>query len=92
MKVKKYYVTMIDKFMSNWGMSKNRNNKLVFECETMNDAFIIEENAKNRNDMKYINIRETKPYYNQNKYFVQYKTIDDYPNWYEKDYFKKKEC
>jgi hypothetical protein len=84
-----YYVTMTDKFFSGWGRAENRLNKLVFECETLNEARIVVENAENRSDQKNINIRSTKPYYSSKKYLVQYKTKEDYPSWYEKGYFQK---
>jgi len=84
----KYWVTMTDKFMSNWGLSENRINKLVFECENFNEARIVAENAENRSDQKYINICSNKPYYNNKRYFVQIKNKEIYPSWYEKDYFK----
>ena len=30
-----YYVSMTDKFFSNWGKARGRINKLVIECETL---------------------------------------------------------
>lgn len=81
------YVTMTDSFMSGWGMAKGTINKLIFECENMKEARIVEENANNRSEMKYVNIRMTKPYYNSNKYYAQTKTKEDYPKWYEKGAF-----
>ena len=29
-----YYVSMTDKFLSGWGMSKDKTNKLVLECDS----------------------------------------------------------
>lgn len=84
-----FYVTMTDTFMSGWGMAKGKINKLIFECETYNEARIVAENAENRGDMKRINISRRKPYYNNVKYYAQVKTKEEYPRWYEKDYFKK---
>jgi len=83
----KVYVTMTDKFMSGWGHAQGLTNKLIFECVDMDEAFIIEQNANHRTDMKYINICITKPYYNKNRYYAQLKTIVDYPNWYKANYF-----
>lgn len=83
------YVTMTDKFMSGWGSAHNKTNKLVFECENMEQALIVENNAKLRGDMKYININVNKPRYNNQRYYTQFKTIEDYPNWYVPNYFKK---
>jgi hypothetical protein len=86
----KYWVTMTDKFMSGWGHATNKINKLVFECETLQEAFIVEQNAKNRTNQKNINICGKKPYYNKDHYFTQIKNKEIYPSWYEKDYFKNR--
>ena len=84
-----YYVTMTDKVMSGWGHANNRINKLIFLCDDMDQAMIVEQNAINRGgDMKYINICANKPYYNKTRYYAQIKTISDYPHWYEVGYFK----
>lgn len=75
--MKKYYVTMTDKFMSGWGMASGKTNKLVIECDTYQQAEIIERNAKERSEMKYVNICIHKPYYNTNRYYTSWKTFDD---------------
>lgn len=84
-----YYVTMTDKALSGWGCAEGRINKLIFLCKDMNEAIIVEHNAMTRGDMKYINITERKPYYNKDRYYVQVKTISDYPHWYQLGYFKE---
>ena len=83
------YVAMTDKFMSGWGHSREKLNKLVFECETEKEARIVFDNANNRTDQKYINICYTKPYYNKDKYYTQIKNKEIYPCWYKENYFKK---
>ena len=83
-----FYVTMTDKILSGWGIAEGKINKLIFECETLEEARIVAENAKNRGDQKYININSKKPYYNNNKYYTQTKTKEVYPNWYKQGYFK----
>ena len=65
-KTSKLYVTMTDKFLSGWGMAKGKINKLIIECDTWEQAETIERNAHNRSEMKYVNIRTTKPYYKEN--------------------------
>ncbi len=85
----KYYVTMTDKFMSGRGEARGKNNKLVFECKDMTEAMIVEDNANSRTDQKNVNIRSTKPYYNQARNYVQYKTKKDYPSWYKAGYFNR---
>jgi len=88
MKNKKFYVSMTDKFLSGWGMAEGKTNKLIFICDTLEEAYIVEDNALQRSDMKYVNVCFTKPYYNSKTNYVQYKTKEIYPSWYEKDYFK----
>lgn len=82
-----FYVTMTDTFMSGWGLAKGKTNKLIFECETLEEAKIVAYNAHNRTDQKRINICGTKPYYDKNRYYPQYITKKEYPSWYIKDYF-----
>jgi len=77
-----YYVTMTDTFMSGWGMAKGKINKLVFVCDSMEEAQVVKKNAMNRTDQKHINIRWTKPYYPSDQYYVQFKTKKIYPSWY----------
>ena len=83
-----YYVTMTDRFMTGWGEAKDKINKLVFVCHRYKEAKIVEDNAQNRTDMKYINISTKKPYYNHQRYLVQYKTNEDYNNWYVPNFFR----
>lgn len=56
----KYYVTATDKV---WG------DKIVAECTSRQKAYEIEEKWLNRSDLKYVNVRSTKPYY---KSYVMY--------------------
>lgn len=86
----KYYVTMTDIFMSNWGKAENKINKLVFVCDNYEQAIIVANNAKNRTDQRYIHICSKKPYYNKDRYYIQYIDITSYPCWYEKNYFKNR--
>lgn len=76
------YVTMTDTFMSGWGEARGLINKLVFECETREQADIVYQNALNRTNTKYVNMTSKKPYYSPSKYYAQTKTINDYPAWY----------
>lgn len=84
-----FYVTMTDTFMSDWGESEGKTNKLVLVCDSYEQAEIVEENAKNRRDMKHVNIAGNKPYYNPNYHYTQFKTIEDMPSWYKEGYFTK---
>lgn len=76
-KIKKWYVTMTDKFMSGWGMAKNKTNKFVVECDNFEKAEIIEKNAKKRSEMIYINITSQKPYYDKKRFIVTQRKFDE---------------
>lgn len=82
-----FYVTMIDKFMSGWGPAKKKKNVLVFECETAEEAEIVAENGDNREEMRHVNIRKTKPYYGDG-YLVNWKDKTCAGRWYEKGAFR----
>jgi hypothetical protein len=85
----KYFVTMTDKFMSGWGHARGKINKLIFICDSYDQALIVEENARNRSDQKNINICSKRPYYSSNTHFTQVKTIEEYPSWYVQGHFRK---
>ncbi len=78
-----YYVTMTDDFMSNWGKSEGKKNKMIFICKDYNEAQTVAQNAKNRGDQKNINITTKKPYYNPETHYTQIKTREEYPKWYK---------
>jgi hypothetical protein len=88
--INKYWVSMTDKFMSGWGMADRKTNKLVIECDSYNEALIVEQNAKDRSEMKYINICMNKPYYNSNDYEVSIHDKNDYGSWFIPLYFAKR--
>ena len=72
----KYYVTMTDKFMSGWGVAKGKTNKMIVVCDTWQQAEQIERAAHDRSEMRYINIRTSKPRYGSNV-VESWKTWDD---------------
>ena len=76
MNTKKIYVTMTDKFMSGWGMAKGKVNKFIIECDNYEQAKIIEKNAMQRSEMKYINICINKPRYGSNV-LESWRTFED---------------
>ena len=88
-KEKKYYVSMTDNFMSGWGQAKGKINKLVIECTSYEQAEIVENNARRRTEMKYINICINFPYhiFNNPNNYAQLKTIEDMPNWFKPNFF-----
>jgi len=86
-----YYVTMTDTFLTGWGHAQNKTAKFIYECETYEEALIVQENAANRTDQKYINICIRKPYYSPRSYLVQIKNKINCPFWYKKGQFKRGE-
>jgi len=86
----KLYVTGTDKFMSRWGPARNKINKLVFCCNSWEQAEIVEDNLKARSEMKHVNICLNKPSYDARRYYVQWFTPGgEYKNHYKKGYFRK---
>jgi hypothetical protein len=85
-----FWVTTTDKFMSGWGRAEGKKNKLGFPCASYEEAEIVAENARNRSDQKNVNIRFSKPNFNQRGVLYQCKDKEEYPSWYQKGYFKPK--
>lgn len=89
----KYYASMIDTFMSGWGKAKGKKNVLIFECDTLEEAVIVAENAKNRSDQTNIAIHKDYPeFLPASRYYVQHKDKDVYPAWYQEGFFNHKEA
>jgi hypothetical protein len=74
-----YWVTMTDRFMSGWGGAAGRISKYVIECDTWEDAKRAELAAIKRDEMKYVSIRNSKPYYAESKYHTQIVKYEDAP-------------
>ena len=75
-----FYVTMTDKFMSGWGHAQNKTNKLIIECNTIDEAEQIERAARRRNEMKYVNICTRRPRYGAHV-VESWKTYADMTGW-----------
>lgn len=71
-----FYVTMTDKFMSGWGMAEGKTNKMIVQCDNIAQAEQVERAAQRRPEMRYVNIRTTKPRYGANV-VESWKTWDD---------------
>ena len=94
------YVCTTDTFMSGWGQADGLVNKLIFICDTPEDAENVLANADARDDQKYISAsykppayyhkrwRETGSDYETMGYYVQIKTKEDMPTWYKKGAFQ----
>lgn len=76
MKKPLFYVTMHDTFMSGWGLAKGKDNIMVVECDSLEDAELIAENAEKRSEMKNVNIWTEMPNYDKNKILLSIKTFD----------------
>ncbi len=81
----KYYVSMTDRVMSDWGMSKGKLNKLVLECDNLEEAEVVKRNAQDRSEMEDITIHKSKPTHNTKKYYTTYHGKSDYKRWYSPD-------
>ena len=53
-----YYVNMIDRFMSGWGVARGRRAIYSIRCDTFEQACAIEQAARKRPEMKYVAIAE----------------------------------
>ena len=70
-----FYVTMLDTFMSGWGMAKGKDNIMIVECDSLEDAELIAENAAKRSEMKNIDIWTEMPEYDDAFYVLSVKTF-----------------
>jgi hypothetical protein len=71
---------MTDKFMSGWGHAQGKTNKLIIECNTVDEAEQIERAARRRSEMKYVNIRTRRPRYGAHV-LESWKTYADMTGW-----------
>ena len=75
-----YYVSMTDRFMSGWGLAKDRINKFIVICDNFEQAETIERLAKERPEMKYNNISSNKPNLPKQKSLLSFRNFDEI-NW-----------
>lgn len=59
-----FYVSATDKFCSGWGMARNKVSKMVYLCETEDEALLVYNNCRRRTDLKRISISKTEPRFN----------------------------
>lgn len=72
---KRFYVVMTDTFMSGWGKAQGMKNKLVIGTDDYDHAEFLRQAALRRPEMKYVDIRGSKPSYGRNV-LVSYKDAD----------------
>ena len=71
---------MTDRFMSGWGLAKDKINKFIVICDNFKDAETIENLARKRSEMKYINICSNKPNLPKRKYLLSFRNFNEI-NW-----------
>ena len=71
-----YYVTMIDRFMSGWGVAAGKINRMVVECQTAAQAAQIARVARTRREMRRVNVCLNRPRYGAGV-LTSWKTWDD---------------
>lgn len=76
-----YFVTATDKFLSGWGKADNKINKIVVEVDNYQDAQKAYDKLMKRNDMKYVNISSSMPYYSSHKYYVSMYDLNNNYDW-----------
>lgn len=82
-----FYVSMTDTALSNWGQSRAKVNRLIFECETREEAKTVQRNAESRTDQTDVRFHEEMPTFPDDEYFVQVKNKSEYPRWFEPNSF-----
>lgn len=86
-----WYVWMVDRFCSNWKSTptENKQNVLIFECESLQEALIIVDNGENRSDMINIDYDFKYPVFNDSVYFVEEVCRDKFSAFYIPKYFER---
>ena len=79
-----YYVTLTDTFMSGWGRAEGLTNRLIFPCESYDEALDVADYAKSRGDTKNVRICTTKPQINFWQY-VQVMNPENATAWYRRN-------
>ena len=75
-----YYVSKTERIMRGWGLANERINKFIVICDNFEQAETIERLAKERPEMKYINICCNKPNLPKQKYLLSFRNFDEI-NW-----------
>lgn len=78
----KFYVVMVDDFMSGWGPAKGVKNRLIFLCETKEEMHTVRKNALKRDEMRGVIWFTEKPNINRRD-LHQVKTRETMPTWYK---------
>lgn len=74
----KYYVSMVDKFLSGWGQAKGLINIYLIECDTLEQAEQIKAHALDRKEMVRVKLSEGKPpVFNKRNNWISRKHYND---------------
>ena len=80
-----YYVTCKDSFLSGWGMAEGKQNFLIFATDSEMEVAKLIGYMVSRADVEKVESRCEPPTYQlerPSKYYVQYKSREEYPLWY----------
>ena len=97
------YLFTVDSFMSGWGMAEDAINALIFKYETREELEALISNLDARsefNGWRYVNKKENPELFehypeegivksNGTRMYIQFKSKQDYKNFYKLNYFKK---
>lgn len=59
-----FYVSATDKFCSGWGRARDKVSKMVYLCETEDEALLVYNNCKRRTDLKRPSMSKRVPVFN----------------------------
>jgi len=73
------YVSMTDKCMSGWGMTKGQISKFVIVCHSWKEADYAEYQALRASEMSRVTVYRTKPYFAPKTHNVQFEEVEEAP-------------
>lgn len=75
------YVTMTDKYLSDFGEAKGKVRRLIIECDTEEQVQEVVDNAKARGDMIRIKVNRSKIHKKKEVSYLHLKYEDLPPTW-----------
>ena len=73
------YISMIDNFMSGWGMAEGKKNVLIFECGDSQEAIKVMNYGQTREEMSDAFVSPRKPEFNSDMFYSQVKNKENFP-------------
>lgn len=84
-----YYVSATDSFMSGWGPTANMRNVVIAPCASYDEAEVVAQNLRDRDEMKRVSISRSKPRPAAKTLYSLF-TRERSPRWFDKSRpFKK---